>query len=151
MGWSDGGITGLVLAATYPANVRKLVIWGASAYMTEQDIKAINAIRDTSKWSARAREAWVNVYGDYFYEIWPKIVDSYSQFGDMCKDDLKRIECPTFILHGDKDPLVPKEHPEYIHKNVKNSKLFCFPDGKHNIHQRYAAEFHKLVEEFLLE
>lgn len=38
LGWSDGGITGIILAAQYPDSVDKLVVWGANAYVTKQDI-----------------------------------------------------------------------------------------------------------------
>lgn len=37
LGWSDGGITALIAAARYPSYVSKMVIWGANAYVTEQD------------------------------------------------------------------------------------------------------------------
>ena len=37
LGWSDGGITALIAAARYPSYVSKIVIWGANAYVTEQD------------------------------------------------------------------------------------------------------------------
>lgn len=37
LGWSDGGITALIAAAKYPSYIHKLVIWGANAYVTEED------------------------------------------------------------------------------------------------------------------
>ncbi|XP_063132658.1 valacyclovir hydrolase isoform X4 [Rattus norvegicus] len=37
LGWSDGGITALIAAAKYPSYIRKMVIWGANAYVTEED------------------------------------------------------------------------------------------------------------------
>lgn len=37
LGWSDGGITALIAAARYPSYVSKMVVWGANAYVTEQD------------------------------------------------------------------------------------------------------------------
>ena len=39
VGWSDGGITGLCLAANeqYNDRVSKLIIWGSNATMTEND------------------------------------------------------------------------------------------------------------------
>lgn len=37
LGWSDGGITALIAAAKYPSYIHKMVIWGANAYVTEED------------------------------------------------------------------------------------------------------------------
>lgn len=39
MGWSDGGITSMILAAAYPEVVDKMVVWGANAYLTSKDTK----------------------------------------------------------------------------------------------------------------
>ena len=39
MGWSDGGITALIMAGRNPQNVSKLVVWGANSFVTEDDIK----------------------------------------------------------------------------------------------------------------
>lgn len=37
LGWSDGGITALIAAAKHPSYIHKMVIWGANAYVTEED------------------------------------------------------------------------------------------------------------------
>lgn len=39
LGWSDGGITAMIVAAKYPEQVDKLVIWGANSYVTEEEAK----------------------------------------------------------------------------------------------------------------
>lgn len=39
IGWSDGGITSLLLAATYPESVYKMVVLGANAYIHPTEIK----------------------------------------------------------------------------------------------------------------
>lgn len=39
VGWSDGGITSLILAAEYPENVEKMVITGANAYIAPEEIQ----------------------------------------------------------------------------------------------------------------
>lgn len=37
IGWCDGGTTGLIMASHYPETVDKLVIFGATAYMSPDD------------------------------------------------------------------------------------------------------------------
>ena len=39
-------------------------------------------------------------------------------------------------------------HPEWFHKNIPGARLHVFPEGKHNIHIKYADEFNKLVLDF---
>lgn len=40
LGWSDGGISSMILAGKYPQSVEKLVIWGANAYVLQEDINS---------------------------------------------------------------------------------------------------------------
>lgn len=39
LGWSDGGITGLIMAAKFNDSVEKLVIWGSNAYIAPDEVK----------------------------------------------------------------------------------------------------------------
>ncbi|KAL1517417.1 hypothetical protein ABEB36_001184 [Hypothenemus hampei] len=155
LGWSDGGISSLILAAKYPENVEKLVVWGANSYILPKDIEQFEKIRDLSKWSEKMKNPLIKLYTEEgLQKMWngwcDTMAEMYKNGGDICKSHLRHIKCPTFILHGDKDPMVPEEHPLYLLKNIEGSKLYRFPEGKHNIHLRYADEFNKLVTEFLL-
>ena len=42
--------------------------------------------------------------------------------GDICIKDLENIQARTLIVHGLKDPLVPLEHPDFLHHNIKGSR-----------------------------
>ncbi|XP_054349435.1 valacyclovir hydrolase isoform X1 [Pongo pygmaeus] len=155
LGWSDGGITALVAAAKYPSYIHKMVIWGANAYVTDEDSVIYEGIRDVSKWSERTRKPLEALYGyDYFARTCEKWVDGIRQFkhlpdGNICRHLLPRVQCPTLIVHGEKDPLVPQFHADFIHEHVKGSRLHLMPEGKHNLHLRFANEFNKLAEDFL--
>lgn len=39
LGWSDGGISALILAQKHPNSLQKLVIWGANSYVTPEEIQ----------------------------------------------------------------------------------------------------------------
>uniref|UniRef100_W5N5Y8 Biphenyl hydrolase like n=1 Tax=Lepisosteus oculatus TaxID=7918 RepID=W5N5Y8_LEPOC len=155
LGWSDGGITALIAAAKFPTAVRKLVVWGANAFVSEEDLNIYNALRDVSAWSERMRAPMRELYGDeYFAQTWQAWVDGISQFaqrpdGSICRELLPQIACPTLIVHGEKDPMVPRFHAEYLLQHIKGSRLHLMPEGKHNLHLRFAGEFNNLVEEFL--
>jgi len=41
VGWSDGGITALVMAVLYPHLINKMVLFGCNSYITETDVKYI--------------------------------------------------------------------------------------------------------------
>ncbi|XP_056270739.1 valacyclovir hydrolase [Pseudoliparis swirei] len=155
LGWSDGGITAMIAAARHPHVIRKLVVWGANAFVSQQDLTLYNAVRDVSKWSAKMRKPMEDLYGaEAFAKTWEAWGDGIAQFakrpeGSICLELLPLISCPTFILHGEKDPMVASFHPQSLLKHIKESRLHLMPEGKHNIHLRYADEFNKLVEDFL--
>lgn len=155
LGWSDGGITALIAAARNPDLISKMVVWGSNAFISQHDLNLFNAVRDVSKWSARMRQPMEEVYGaEVFAKTWEAWVDGFSQFahrpeGSICIELLPLISCPTLIIHGEKDPMVPGSHPQYLLKHIKGSRLHLMPEGKHNLHLRFADEFNKMVEDFL--
>ncbi|XP_038076338.1 valacyclovir hydrolase-like [Patiria miniata] len=155
LGWSDGGIIGIIMAATYPDHVQKLLVWGGNAYVTEKDIEAYEATRDISKWSERMRAPMVEMYGaEYFQKLWSGWIDGIRTIctenrTDICMADCRRITCPTLIVHGEKDAMVPIEHPYFLNQHIRGSRVLMMPEGKHNLHMRYAEEFNRHAEIFL--
>ena len=154
LGWSDGGIAGMILAAQKPECVSNLIIWGACAYVSEEDKQLMELTRDLSNWSERMRSPLERVYGkEGLAQLWVDFLDGYCAFydrpGGICIDELDDIVCPTFVIHGAKDALVPSSHPDYIHSRIKNSQQFVFPNGKHNLHMKYHKEFNALVRDFI--
>ncbi|KAL2089387.1 hypothetical protein ACEWY4_014075 [Coilia grayii] len=157
LGWSDGGITALIAAALSPTNVRKLVVWGSNAYVSQEDLGIYNSVRDVSRWSERMRRPMEEMYGaEYFRNTWSAWVDGISQFthnpqGSICLELLPQVSCPTLVVHGQKDPMVPSFHPQVLLQQIPNARLHEMAEGKHNLHLRFADEFNRLVQAFLLE
>jgi len=46
IGWSDGGMTALIVASQNPDLVEKLVVFGAVSYFTQQDLLNYETVRD---------------------------------------------------------------------------------------------------------
>ncbi|KAL7298644.1 hypothetical protein TKK_0008410 [Trichogramma kaykai] len=157
VGWSDGGITSLILAARYPENVRKMIVFGANAYIKPEEMDIYEKIRNIDSWSERMRAPLIEIYGEeYFRRTWSDWVDGMrgifqSRNGDICKGEVKKINCPTLIIHGEKDPMVLREHPEFLKSHIPNSRVEYFEKGAHNLHLRFAKEFNEMVNKFLLE
>lgn len=154
MGWSDGAISATILASKRPDLVKKLVVFGIQASITKEDVDMYEGMRNVEEaWSKRMLETHRAVYGDDVQPMWGSFCDAmkmiYDSGGDFCKKEALSLKCPTFILHGEKDPIVPAHHAEWFHKNIAGSKMHTFPGGKHNIHQKFADDFNKMVQQFL--
>ncbi|XP_053715135.1 exocyst complex component 2 isoform X4 [Synchiropus splendidus] len=157
LGWSDGGIAALIAAARNPDRVRRLVVWGSNAYVTQQDLDLYAAVRDVSRWSPRMKAPMEEMYGArLFARTWEAWVDSIAQFarrpqGSICVDLLPLISCPTLVVHGEKDPMVPSFHAHFLLQHIAGSRLHLMPEGKHNLHLRFSSQFNQLVQDFLQE
>lgn len=44
LGWSDGGIIGLILAAKFVNSVDKLAVWGTNSYILPEEIKIYESV-----------------------------------------------------------------------------------------------------------
>lgn len=128
LGWCDGSLTAVVLAAKATDRVQNLVIWGCRAYVTEGDILFHEEIRDVGRWTAAMRKPYVELYGEeYFLRIWNGLLDSYRRRfgenrGNICRERLAEITAPTLILHGEKDRVILLERSIYLRENIKNSR-----------------------------
>ena len=52
---------------------------------------------------------------------------------------------------GAKDPLCLEEHPLWFKENIPGARdvpMHVLPDGKHNLHLRFADEVNELVRQF---
>ncbi|KAL7571492.1 hypothetical protein ACA910_020913 [Epithemia clementina (nom. ined.)] len=160
LGWSDGAITAVHLAgAVAPHLVRNLVVWGGNAYVTKDDVQAFEAIRNVAQsWSNRVREEKMRSLGlsdvQELQELNDKATDGwirhfYENDGDTCLRELHQVKCPTLVLHGAKDVICDLSHAKYMAQQIKNSQLVVLEEGKHNLHQRFADTFHRLVRDFI--
>jgi valacyclovir hydrolase len=152
-GWSDGANIGVLMAANSPQRIQRLVLWGGNSYLSPEEIATFQAMRSVSSWSQRDADPMRQTYGDSLDALWESYVvgleDLYAAGGDLYRSQLSKVTCPTLILHGEKDPLVPAFHPRIICQGIAGSALHVFPEGKHKIHARYAAEFNRMTSEFL--
>ncbi|KAI1280610.1 Valacyclovir hydrolase [Halotydeus destructor] len=153
VGFSDGGRIGLVMAANYTENVKRVVGWGCSAYVTREEREYLNSIRDPMKWSTRKRLEMENLYGeDGLKTLWNRFVDCFISYEDILTEELKKIKCPVFILHGDKDPIILPEHTDYMACIVLSDyDDYHIAEGGHDCHISCHQEFNQVVQKVLLD
>jgi len=62
---------------------------------------------------------------------------------------LPRVHCPTLVVWGALDPLVPIAHGHALAAGIPGAELAVVPDAAHNVMADRPAEFNELVLSFL--
>jgi pimeloyl-ACP methyl ester carboxylesterase len=144
VGWSDGGINGLLLASRHPSKVRKLAVTGAN--LTPEPVKGV--------------DPWV-----YKNEL--KVLDSLSHLQQTTENNrllklhsmmlhqpnisravLNKIECPTLVIGGDHDVIMPR-HTLEIAEAIPRSYLWILPNSGHSTPIYFKNIFNATVLDFL--
>ncbi|XP_055335561.1 valacyclovir hydrolase-like isoform X2 [Paramacrobiotus metropolitanus] len=127
IGWSDGAMTALIMAAKHSEVVQRVVAIAGNALLHSLDIDIYEGCREIDKWDPSAKEPLYVVYGkDKANQLWNSWCDTmkniYSQKGgDICGSVLAEVDAPTLVIHGKQDPVVPVDHAHYLAKNLKHA------------------------------
>lgn len=143
IGWSDGGIDGLLLAIRHPEKVKKLAITGA------------NLVPDTT---AVPKEVWDMVTPDYnvlkektdkteIEKSGYKLLRLLIEQPHISLTELHTIKCPTLVIGGDHDVIKPA-HTLLIANNISKSYLWILPGSGHSTPVVFKDDFNKNVDRF---
>ncbi|WP_327292978.1 alpha/beta fold hydrolase [Streptomyces sp. NBC_01198] len=153
VGWSDGGIVALLVAADRPDLVRKIVVIGANfrpAPESWAEPAMLDAMAPDSTDLAFFREMYEAVApegGD-----WPvvagKILDLWRTEPTLSTGDLGRIAAPALVMVGDDDMLTPA-HTVDLYEALPASQLAVVPGASHLVPLEKPALVNQLVLDFL--
>lgn len=139
IGWSDGGINGLLLAIRHPKKVKKLAVTGANLW---NDTSAIDPI--IYKWGKHLSDSLKKL------EQTPEVKNEYKLASiepHITKYQLNKIECPTLVIGGDHDMILPK-HTLLIAESIPKSYLWILPNSGHGTLIAYKDQFNNVVSDF---
>ncbi|MEE1943506.1 alpha/beta hydrolase [Pedobacter sp. KR3-3] len=143
LGWSDGGINGLLLAMRHPEKVKKLAITGANLWPDTNSVEpfvlkyfdGIKKYYDKQKPSI-ARTVLLRHFNLLLTQ--PQIKPA----------SLAKIQCPTLVMAGDQD-VIKVAHTLLIAKSIPNSNLWISPNSGHGfLVLRSVDKFNVEVDEF---
>lgn len=142
IGWSDGGINGLLLAIRHPEKVKKLAVTGA------------NLVPDTSAVEPDIY-TWAKNLGDSINQIpltpeiktLRKLFHLLSYEPHISVSQLQTIQCPTLVIGGDHDVIRPR-HTMFIAESIPKSYLWILPNSGHSTPIVYRDIFNNTVTDF---
>lgn len=154
VGFSDGAIVSLLLAALHPERVKAMAALGAQPTINSQNTAGIRRWLLETPLSEEWQKQLAELHGDPYWRTLPTMyVEAQEALvaagGVLITDDeLASIACPTLIMHGTRDRIVPVEYAHILHEKIRGSRLHLF-DAGHPAHLRHPAEYTALVLDFL--
>ncbi|MGH7857719.1 MAG: alpha/beta fold hydrolase, partial [Candidatus Binatia bacterium] len=154
VGWSDGGIVGLLVAIARPDLVNKLVAIGAN-FLPAPDSSAAPEMLDHMDADGPGLAMFRSLYEAASPDgpgHWPvvvgKLLEMWRTQPNISEDDLARIEAPTLVLVGD-DDLMTLEHTIALYRAIPNSQLAVVPGASHAVVMEQPEPVNRLILDFL--
>lgn len=140
VGWSDGGIIGLLLAIKHPEKVNKLVTSGANIFPEG----AIH-LEDTKKSNVDLESKNRNHENDLDIDL--NNLD--SKYPNLNFTDLNAIKSKTLVIAGDHDE-IKGEHTLKIYESIPHAQLAILPNSSHSALIENSKLFNEIVLNFLI-
>lgn len=143
LGWSDGGITALLLALRHPEKVKRLAATGANLWpdstalmpeLWQQMRRGYQEGRRQTFPDPKRRNDWKIFLLDWRHPHIPLL-------------ELAKIKAPAFIIAGDRDVIRP-EHTVAIYQSLPRAWLWIVPNSGHATLHEHADEFNRKVDAF---
>lgn len=141
LGWSDGGNTGLIMAAKYPNYVDKLAITGACT--NPEDAVSTRTLEEVRK-AIESLKTKLDAQSKYQVKLFTMLLTEPH----ITALDLKKIKAPVLVMAGEKDMILEK-HTKFIAANIPKSQLFIFKGASHDVPVEKVSEFNTEVITFL--
>jgi pimeloyl-ACP methyl ester carboxylesterase len=132
VGWSDGGIIGLDLAMRHAGRVGKIFAFAANTatWGVKDDVEknpTFAAFIERARHEYEAYSATPTAY-DAFVEQVGKMWASQPNWTDT---QLKAITAPVWVVDGDHDEAIKREHTEYMAATIPGAGLLILPNVNH--------------------
>lgn len=150
VGWSDGGIIGLLLAIHHPERISKLFAFGAnysrSGYADEPPDTAL-----ATRYMAQVKATYqkISLTPDNFTKMLEAVRKMYSKEPEISPAALRTINVPTVIADGEYEQFITREHTEKLTHLIPHARLVIIPNVSHGGPIQDPVRFHKAVTALL--
>ncbi len=146
LGWSDGGIIGLLLSINHPVKVRMLAAMGAnllpdSTAVYKWAIDWVHKNQNLTNKMIDKKDTTQN------WELLKQQLNLLANQPHISLNELHKISVPVLILSGDKD-VIKLEHTILMYQNISKAQLCIFPGATHMIPEINPKLFNDTVYDF---
>jgi len=142
LGWSDGGINALLLAMRHPSKVKKLAETGANLWPDSTALERVSCDDLQHYYDELSKKTPTS---EVRQRLKLAALDLFQPH--IRGDQLTRIQCPSLIIGGDHDLILP-QHTMYIWSHIPHAWLWIVPNSGHATLIEHANCFNKTVDDF---
>ena len=148
VGWSDGGIIGLLVALRRPDLIDRLVLIGTNFHYdgvlpVDLDPNSPFAARIAQSYGERSPDGI-----EHFGEVFGKFIAMSTTEPTLTVEDLARITAPTLVLVGD-DDVIALSHTCALYEALPAGQLCVVPRASHALSLEYPEEAARIILAFL--
>ena len=150
VGWSDGGIIGVDMAMKHPD--RLTGVFAHAANVTTDGVDpGVETNKTFGAYIERSGQdyALLSPTPDQYEQFVGEIVKMWSSQPAWTKEDLATIKTPVWVVLGDHDEAVKRDHTEYMASVIPGSKLVILENASHFAMLQDPAGYNKAVADFL--
>ena len=150
VGWSDGAIIGLDLAMRHPERVTRVFAFGANTSTSGLEDGFENtptfaafvarASREYARLSATPRQ--YTAFHDQIGKMW----ENHPSWTDA---QLREIRTPVWVVDGEHDEGIKREHTDYIAATIPNARVSILPNVSHFAFLQDPITFNNAILSFL--
>lgn len=155
MGWSDGGIGGILLAEKRPDKIRKVIAVGANNGLRRAippDIPIDSVYPMTLEYFEKKNKELIERYVNTLPRDWKQQVEDlnvmvYQKESYFSDSIYGRISIPVMIVLGDRDDIIV-EHGLEMHRLIKGSQFCILPNTTHEVFSEKPDLINKIAIDF---
>lgn len=149
VGHSMGGALAIILAAAEPQMVDRLVLVNAAGLPLQRPLlRALTGagLGFANHQNARYTSRYGNARPMQSLAIWQAMNEMLTC--DVLPD-LRAIRCPTLIIWGMRDPLLPTQSAVVLQRSIQGAELVMLPNVRHHPSRQAPETFHAILGDFL--
>jgi len=155
LGFSMGAMTALQFGSRHPERLRTMTIVGITTER-EPRTSVLRRLTDPERvdredpaWAALlARRHDAGQGAGAWRRLLPAIAADVAVQPLLSPRELHRIDAPSLVVCGDRDPFVPVEHASAIRRQLVDGRLLVVPDCGHEVTARKPALFNEALAGF---
>ena len=156
VGFSMGAMTALMFGSRHPERLRTLTIVGITTAARTARCRSLRRLTNLERID-REDQAWAALLGrrhdagqgvGAWRRLLPAIAADVAAQPLLGPGELHRIDAPSLVVCGDRDPFVPVEHASAIRRQLGDGRLFVVPDCGHEVMSRKPGLFNEALAAF---